>query len=356
MADDKVIEQKTYKINNVEVFSVGVWNGDKYILEDLYNLVKAFNSLKKGFVPYLKLGHDPKQKMAKSSGLPSVGWVENLFVIGDKLCADFNYIPEKVFKLIQSRAYRKVSCEIYSKLSVDGIEYDKVLGGIAFLGAENPGVMNLDDILGSYVLNFPYASNNFAYFEKEDNFKTYDMNLTEQLEDEMAEKSEKEVSLEAELEAQKKNFTLIEADKKKLEDEKTAIAKENEDLKKFKLEADAKALKAETEAAEAKRAQYVTSLESKKLVTPAMKDLVTEFMSDKKEYSIKETKHTRESLFEEILKLSNESAKVNFEESSKADYANKDKTDKAEEDIQSYMKENKCDYVQAYKAVMKKTT
>jgi hypothetical protein len=75
-------EIKTYKIKQVEVFSAGEWNKDKYEVNDLHDMVTAFNALRGGFVPFLKLGHDDNQKFAKSSGLPSVGWVENLYVKG----------------------------------------------------------------------------------------------------------------------------------------------------------------------------------------------------------------------------------------------------------------------------------
>jgi hypothetical protein len=143
---------ETYSINSVEVFSAGEWNKDKYDITDLQSIVSAFESLKTGLRPYIKLGHDNEQKLAKSSGLPSVGWVERLYIRGEKLFADLNYIPKKVYELIKSKAYRKVSCEIYWDLDVNGIKYPRVLGAIALLGAESPGVMNLADILGNYSL------------------------------------------------------------------------------------------------------------------------------------------------------------------------------------------------------------
>ena len=306
------------------------------------------NELKTGFRPYLKLGHDNTQKLIKSSGLPSIGWVENLYVRGEKLLADLTHIPEKIYKLIKSRAYRKVSCEIYWNLNVNGNKYSRVLGGIALLGAENPGVMNLDDILGNYSFNMKLQD--IALFEKEDNYKTYSHDLNSKMEEKMAdEKSEKELALEQELDAQKKVYEQSEADKKKLEEEKSAIEKENEELKKYKLEAEKREQEALAKVEEAKREQFVSELEGKKLVTPAMKGFVTALLADLKEYSINDKKLSRNEMIEEMLRLASEASKVNFEESTRADFNKEDD----EEMIKKYMEDKKCSYVQAYKAVMK---
>jgi hypothetical protein len=49
------------------------------------------------------------------------------------------------------------------------------------------------------------------------------------------------------------------------------------------------------------------------------------------------------------LKLAVEASKINFDENSRTDYGKEDD----EKKIKEYMDENKCSYVQAYKAVMK---
>lgn len=343
-----VEEIKTFKIKNVEVFSAGEWNRDKYSIDDLHNMVAAFNNLKVGFRPFLKLGHDDKQKLAKSSGLPSVGWVENLYVNGSKLYADFDYVPEKIFKLIKSRAYRKVSCEIYWDLDVEGIKYPRVVGAVALLGAENPGVMNLNDILGQYALDQNSLAGVFKLIENQDTFRAYSTNLeTIKSEDEMSQEEIEKTKLE--LDEQKKNYAKAQED---LDAKTKEIETIQAELQKFKLEKEA----AELEARVAKVAKFVTDLESKKLVSPAMKDLITELMSDKKEYSVKDKALSKEELLTEILTLSHEAAKVNFDESSRADFAKDGKKDKMKDlecKIEKYAQDNKCSYAQAYKAVMK---
>lgn len=339
-----VEETPTYKINGVEVFSAGIWNKDKYEVGDLHAIVESFNALKDGFKPYLKLGHDDKQKLARSSGLPSVGWVENLYVRGTKLLADLNYIPEKVFKLIKSKAYRKVSCEIYWDLDVNGTKYPRVLSGIALLGAETPGVMNLADILGNYALKENHVGV-YEAMQKEDSFKTYITELDTKTEDDKM--SEENTEVQKELEEKKAYALKLEAAKSDLEKE---LETQKAELNKYRLEAE-KALQAEKEA---KLAKFMTELESKKLMTPAMKEYVIELMSDKKEYSVKEKPVTKEEIITEILTLSQEAAKVNFDESSRADFAKKeDKMKDMEEKIEKYAKDNKCDYATAYKQVMK---
>jgi hypothetical protein len=348
MSDDKVSETPTYSIKNVEVFSAGTWNKDEYKIDDLAAMVSAFNNLKTGVRPYLKLGHDNKQNLAKSSGLPAIGWVENLYIKGEKLFADLNYIPKKIYELIKKRAYRKVSCEIYWDLDVNGVKYPRVLGAIALLGAESPGVMNLSDILGNYSLLQNNSCRVFNNEDKTDSVKTYEADLEISLEDKtMSDENKKVDELEAEIAEQKKNYEAIEAAKSNLEKE---LEKDRAELKKYQQEAEA----ARQEAKAAKTAQFVSELEGKKLISTAMKDLVSEILSDKKEYTVKEKVISKEELLTEILTLSQEVAKVNFSESSRADFVKKEDKEKDLQDkIEKYALDNKCSMAQAYKAVMK---
>ena len=339
-------DMETYKIDSVEVFSEGEWNKDKYTVNDLHQMVDAFNGLKGGFKPYLKLGHDNNQKLIKSSGLPSIGWVENLYVKGTKLFADLHNIPKEIYKLIKAKAYRKVSCEIYWDLDVNGIKYPKVLGALALLGAETPGVLNLADILSNYSL---LKKNNtswvFDAIDKQDSFKAYAISFEHKMEDDNM--SEELDQAKLEIEAQKKSYATVEAAKTELE---KTLETERQELSKYREEA-AQAKLAEKAA---KVSLFVSELEAKKLVTPSMKDLITELLSDKKEFTVKEKVMTKEEVLTQILTLSNEAAKVNFDESSRADFAKPmDKEKEADEKIQKYATDNKCSYAQAYKAVMK---
>lgn len=90
---------ESFKIQGVEIFSVGNWNGDDYTHDDLYEMVRAFDDNKVGARPHLKLGHDDKQELIQRDGMPAAGWIEKLYVVGDKLVADFSDIPKKIFEL-----------------------------------------------------------------------------------------------------------------------------------------------------------------------------------------------------------------------------------------------------------------
>src|SRR4051812_43298465 len=92
----------------VEDFLSGDWNGDTYTASDINEMVRAFTENEVGARPRLKLGHDPKQKVAKellkTDGQPAVGWIEKLYAKGDKLLADFSDVHEKVYSAIQKKA------------------------------------------------------------------------------------------------------------------------------------------------------------------------------------------------------------------------------------------------------------
>ena len=56
---------------DAEIFSVGTWNGDKYTVADLQDMVANFNALKDEIKPPIKLGHNKEQPM--KDGMFSLG-------------------------------------------------------------------------------------------------------------------------------------------------------------------------------------------------------------------------------------------------------------------------------------------
>jgi len=348
----KVEENVTYKINAVEIFSTGTWNGIKITTKDLDSMVEAFSELKEGIRPFLKLGHGERQKLAQNTGLPAIGWITNLYRVDNKLLADFDYIPEKVYRLIKNSAYRKVSCEVYFNAEVDGRKYPAVLFAVALLGAETPGVMNLDDVLGTYQFE-----KLFAEFQNQGTLDLYSFENPYNLGGNMpVEKTDAELALEQELATQKENFAKIESEKQEFEAKLAEKDQELEQLRQFKAQADADKEAAIKQAKEAQKDAFITELESEKLITPSMKDFVVELISDeqKVEFSFGDKKMNKFEMVKELLKLAHETGKVNFEENSFADKnkgAGKDKAE--EEEIKKYMSEKNCDYATAYKQVMK---
>lgn len=355
---------ESFKIQGVEIFSVGNWNGDDYTHDDLYEMVRAFDDNKVGARPHLKLGHDDKQELIQRDGMPAAGWIEKLYVVGDKLVADFSDIPKKIFELITSKAYRKVSSEIYWNIKVGEKAYKKMLAAVALLGADNPGVMNLNDILAMYKKKYGSEYDKLTVDNKLE-FEIDQANLKGAI---MA-KTESEIKLEIDLqakEAELKTYNQKLADAEKAQADKDA---EITELKKFRADAEAKAEQAEKEkqellanAEKAKLEKFVTELKADKLCTPAMAPLITELLGpEKKEYSLKgtddkEVKHTKESLLKEALKLYKAAAEVNFEESSTEGDANSknDNDDEIDKKAKEYMSKHEgVSYGQAVKIVQK---
>jgi hypothetical protein len=123
-------------IKAVEVFRVGEWNGDDYTREDLQTMVDAFNQV--GYPVPIKFGHD------EASGMPAVGWVDRIYIIGEVLYADFKDLSPWVFsEIVEYHSYDAVSIEIYFNLKRDGKTFKRALKAVALLGAETPAVSGL---------------------------------------------------------------------------------------------------------------------------------------------------------------------------------------------------------------------
>lgn len=341
------------KIEGVEIFSVGTWNEDAFSISDLEEMVRAFNENAVGARPHLKLGHDPKQvvgkALMKTEGLPALGWVEKLYVRGEKLVADFADIPEKLFALIQKRGYRKVSSEIFFNITIGDEKYKRMLGAVALLGAETPGVMNLADILASYK----------STFKKYDKMQVYETELkTSSTKGKRMEKTEAEIRLELDNEKLSKETAELKEFKAKAEKEKADADKELADLKTFKAQAEKEKIELEAQAEVARVESFTTTLVADKLCTPAMKPLIAALLGEtKKSYSVKikneEKSVSKEELLKETLKLFKAASEVNFEESSSAGKKDGEKKeDEIDAKAKEYAKKHSVTYGQAVKAVL----
>jgi len=133
---------KTHEFD-VEIFSTGTWNGDKYTEQDLEDMVKNFEALKEQIKPPVKLGHNDKQM---KDGGPALGWITALKKSGNKLIARLSEVPDIVFKAIKSGRYKRVSSEIFWNLKHGGKTFERVLAAVALLGADIPAVTNLADL------------------------------------------------------------------------------------------------------------------------------------------------------------------------------------------------------------------
>lgn len=333
---------ETFKIKGVEIFSTGVWNNDEYTIEDLHGMVRGFDDNKIGYRPFLKLGHDPDQKLLQKDGYPAAGWVDRIYVVGDKLVADFCDIPKKIFDLIKIKAYRKVSCEIYWNLKVGEKLYTKLLGAVALLGADNPGVMNLNDILGQYAKTFSS--------ETPKSYNGIDLKLKGGL---LMEKTEKEIKLELDLAAKAQELEQKEATLKKYSQDQADLSKEIADLKEYKLASEKKEKELAEKLEQERQEKFLSDLQNEKLISPAMKPYVKELLGvEKKEYSIQDKKMSKQDVLKECLKLFKAASELNFEEKTegeKKDYKKDVLSKEQEKQVQEYMKDNKCTYGKAVK-------
>ena len=347
---------ETFRLEGVEIFSVGKWNGDNFTHDDLNEMIKSFEATKAGIVPGIKLGHGKEQALLKASELPSAGWVEKLYMRGDKLVADLKEIPKAIYQLIQKGAYKKPSIELFPKITIKGQQYKNLIGAVALLGAEMPGVMDLTDIM--------------ALYGTEDKPKSYETNIEFNFNDSkgkestMPTKEELRAEIEAELkaEADAAKAKALEDQVKEFKAKQDAKDEEIAELKKFKAEADAKALEAEKAKTEAELKAFVTELKSQKLCTPAMEPMVEQLLgTEQKEYSVKiqdeDKKLSKQELLKETLVLFAAAKEVNFSENS----STADKNDKADSDLKEldtkakeYAAKNGVTYGQAIKQLKTK--
>src|SRR3990172_13001177 len=136
---DEIESKNTYDIEDVEIFSEGVWNGDKYTEKDLDDMVAAFVETKDLLKPHLKIGHSAEQNLRKI-----------ITDKGAKLIANFERVPKKIAELIKQGGFRRVSCEIFWNLEIAGKKFRRALKAVSLLGGELPAVTNLDDIISLY--------------------------------------------------------------------------------------------------------------------------------------------------------------------------------------------------------------
>ena len=139
--------EQTFNLNGVEIFSTGVWNGDRYTEKDLNAMVENFDDV--GFEPPIKLGHNEKQPELQD-GQPALGYISKIYKVGSKLVADFKELPKKVYDAIKRGNYKRVSSEIYWNYKANGSTFNRVLKAVALLGADIPAVTNLESIEGLY--------------------------------------------------------------------------------------------------------------------------------------------------------------------------------------------------------------
>ena len=143
-----------YSIKDVPIFEAGEWKGGslKYSVDRLQQIVESANELKDRIVPYIFLGHSGAKGTERRSGQPAVGHLENVRLTGKRIVADLMAIPKQVYELIRSGGYKRVSAEIAHnwKDTVNDKMHERLLTGLALLGAEHPAVNTLPTTIADY--------------------------------------------------------------------------------------------------------------------------------------------------------------------------------------------------------------
>lgn len=317
--------EQTFNLNGVEIFSTGVWNGDKYSEEDLNNMVENFDRV--GFEPPIKIGHNEEQP--ELDGQPALGYIDKIYLAGNKLLANFKELPKRVYEAIKRGNYKRVSSEIYWDYTNDGKSFDRVLKAVALLGADIPAVTNLEAITGLYK---DVGEGTIK--------KHYDGKESEIMEE------EKTIELQAD--------TISVEEHEKTVDE---LNKENEEIRK-----EFEAHKAEIKKQEI--VSYMEDLTNEGKITPAYSDEVKALLStatDEKVYKFSQDNEDKElSQYELVKKIFSSMPKVvEFAELSENGESIYDVIpyDNASQEVdrraKAYLKKNKADnYAEAYKLVL----
>lgn len=367
---------QTFNIPGIEIFAVGTWNGDKWTEADLDQMVNNFQKTQKFLKPFLKLGHDEGQKLAQNDGLPSLGTVDNLRRIGNKLVADFKNVPSKIFDLIKRKAYSRVSSEIFINLKIMGEKFGKTLKAVALLGGDTPAVQNLADIMALYAEKAGISSNNCEWllnggevlaYEGDSEAATYEVNKTDLMEDnkmkelkeQLADALKKLSEVEAELaqfrgddvEKLRKKLDDLLAENKKLKVRVNELETKKSELDVLVKEHKDKALKSEID-------KTLDGLIENKKLTPANREAAytmiynAKTVESEKKYKIGDKEVTPEEM---VLKFfENNTVDVHTDLNSEAGHRqnignSKDEVNDAK--IKAYAEKHKVSYIEAMENV-----
>lgn len=319
------MEEETFSLDNVEIFEAGKWNGDTYSERDLDDMVAAFEATKGALKPYLKLGHSNNQTLLQKDGYPAAGWITGIKRQGKKLLARLENVPEKIYKLINKKAYGRISSEIFWNLNFDGKKYRRALKAVALLGADTPEVHSLDDFINLYTEEYD-AELKCYHILKDDT-----MDNEKILNDQIAELSKKVADLE------KANESLM---------------SENAELKEYtaKVEEEKRLSEVSTYLDGKLKDGYITPAQVKEFTALAMSEEV-------RTYTNGESQVVQSSSFDLVKKIIESGQKVvdfdkgtaGGDQTQKA-YSKKPKSneDETHEKIMNYVKENGVSYGEAY--------
>lgn len=346
-------ELETEDLLNREIFSIADDpNGHHYTEKELEEMVQGFHETKEILKPYLKLGHDEKQKLAQKSGMPALGWIENLRKEGKKLIADFIKVPKKLVELIKAGAYRRVSAEIFWNMDVGEKKYKKLLKAVSLLGADTPACGDLEDIISLYSADFQTYTSNAECHEYQ--FETGKDGILKEVGKNLKEEKKKMDELET---LKKENETL----KSQIEDFKGQVAKLTQEKEATVKQVEMVQNELKTKKEEEIKTQ-VNSIADKlieeKHLLPAQKEgfcsLLFEMKNapETKKYKIGEEEKTSEEILTGLL--SNSQVVLNTGDKTEiGDVGQGEDNEATRKQAEAYQKEHNVSYPEALKAISK---
>lgn len=250
-------------LKGIEVFAVGKWNGMAFQAHDLAAMAEAYAALRDVHKVPVKLGHNAEQPF--TDGKPALGWVDALYVRGDKLVADLVDVPDVVAKAIKNRLYRRVSIELSIDVKYQGKHIPFVVDAVALLGADLPAVNVLEDLNA-------YMSRDAAQFSfaRQEKFSAVAGSITEGRND-MNEEEVKKV-VDAAVGPLKVEFGKLQARNTELETEKKTLADANTALTQQVATFKANEAKAKIDAKRTRAKAVLEGLTASGIILPAARE------------------------------------------------------------------------------------
>lgn len=159
----QVVYEAMAELTDIEIFEAGTYKGKAYTDGDLDTILQNFKDYKDEIKPVAIIGHDEDQELLKKSGLPAAGWMESVRKAGSKLVASFKDVPQVIADLVNKKAYKRISSEIYNDYNGKGL----ALRRVAILGGDIPEVKTLGDIVALYADN-PEGNTTWVGFNEKD--------------------------------------------------------------------------------------------------------------------------------------------------------------------------------------------
>lgn len=357
-------------IKDVEIMQFGTWKGNVFGEKEANEIIKNFKD--NVVEPYITLDHNPAITTAtkKFFNAMSLGFVDKLKLVGDKLIADFKQVPKLIAELINAGSLKKRSVEWWVKgfKHGNGKLYNNVLEAVTYHGANGvPAISTLADIPKFFkecdqdeykrsIEQGKLVSMTFQNNTKEvDNMPTIEIEKSE-----YEELLKNKVSIEKfKLDSDAKNseVELLKAEVTSKTEELTKLQAEKEDLVKMKADIE----KAKKESLKKEADDYVQSIVDSQKLLPKFKEMKADeyirLKADDSEDGLKLFKEELESRdkvvnFQEVTKnLKKDEKKEEFkapeyateaevQENAVADMDNVDESIKKQMKLKGYMGEN----------------